>query len=112
MSMRVATANKTSETTTRNQGFKTNTTGFSQPSASPVNGIVFLHQTLGNQTVQRLFKSGKIQAALKIGQPSDAYEKEADRVADQVLRMSNEAVSNRQSAVSRENESAIQMKPG
>jgi hypothetical protein len=40
-----------------------------------------------NLTVQGLFKSGAIQAKLKIGQPNDKYEQEADRVAEQVLRM-------------------------
>ena len=32
---------------------------------------------LGNLTFQRLFKSGAIQAKLKIGQPNDIYEQEA-----------------------------------
>ncbi len=31
--------------------------------------------------------SGVIQAKLKIGQPNDIYEQEADRIADQVMRM-------------------------
>lgn len=42
---------------------------------------------LGNLTFQRLFKSGAIQAKLKIGQPNDIYEQEADRVADEVMRI-------------------------
>lgn len=41
----------------------------------------------GNMAIQRLFKSGAVQAKLRIGSPGDAYEREADRVADQVLRM-------------------------
>jgi len=41
----------------------------------------------GNQVVQRLFKSNAIQAKLRIGQPNDIYEQEADRVAEQVIRM-------------------------
>jgi hypothetical protein len=49
--------------------------------------ILFLQNTIGNQAVQRLFKSGIIQAKLKIGQPNDFYEQEADRVAEQVMRM-------------------------
>jgi len=40
---------------------------------------------------------GAIQAKLKIGEPNDVYEQEADRVADQVMRMP---------------EPAVQMKPG
>ena len=49
--------------------------------------ILNLHQTLGNQAVQRLFESGFIQGKLTIGKPNDKYEQEADRVADEVMRM-------------------------
>jgi len=55
--------------------------------ASPVDQILHLQRTIGNQAVQRLFKSGTLQAKLKIGKPGDKYEKEADRVADIVMRM-------------------------
>jgi len=51
------------------------------------NRILFLQRTIGNQAVQRLIKSGTLQAKLKIGQPGDKYEQEADRVADAVMRM-------------------------
>src|SRR5215217_3714649 len=44
-------------------------------------------QSLGNQAVQRLLSAGVIQAKLKIGQPGDPYEQEADRVAEAVMRM-------------------------
>ncbi|MCX9088553.1 MAG: DUF4157 domain-containing protein [Candidatus Methanoperedens sp.] len=54
---------------------------------SPINRILFLQRTIGNQAVQRLMKSGALQAKLKIGQPGDVYEKEADRVAEQVMQM-------------------------
>ncbi|MCF6155915.1 MAG: hypothetical protein E3K36_11830 [Candidatus Brocadia sp.] len=54
---------------------------------SPVDQVIFLQRIIGNQAVQRLFKSGVIQAKLKIGQPNDIYEQEADRVAEQVMRM-------------------------
>jgi hypothetical protein len=55
-----------------------------------------LNQTIGNQTVQRQLHSNAgfnfakigIQLKLKISQPEDAYEREADRVAEQVMRMS------------------------
>jgi hypothetical protein len=59
----------------------------SQAVSSPIDYILHLHQTIGNQAVERLFKSGVIQAKLKIGQPNDIYEQEADRVADEVMRM-------------------------
>jgi hypothetical protein len=49
--------------------------------------ILALQQTAGNQAVQRMMKSGVLQAKLRIGQPNDIYEQEADRVAEQVMRM-------------------------
>jgi hypothetical protein len=54
---------------------------------SPVDRILFLQRTIGNQAVGKLIKSGAFQAKLKIGQPGDIYEQEADRVAEQVMRM-------------------------
>jgi len=50
--------------------------------------VLQLQQQIGNQAVQRLLQSGRIQAKLTIGEPNDKYEQEADRVADQVMRMS------------------------
>jgi len=44
--------------------------------------IQLLQRTIGNQAVGRI-----IQAKLKIGLPGDKYEQEADRVADEVMRM-------------------------
>lgn len=68
------------------------------PSAnSPADRLMVLHKTIGNQAVQRLFKSGHLQAKLRIGQPTDIYEQEADRVANQIIQMP---------------EPAVQMKPG
>jgi len=57
----------------------------SQPIKTPADRILFLQRTIGNQTVQRLIKSGGLQAKLKIGLPGDRYEQEADRVAEQVM---------------------------
>ena len=61
-------------------------TGF-QSLSSQVDKILFLQRTIGNQAVQRLIKSGALQAKLRIGQPGDKYEQEADRVAGQVMSM-------------------------
>ena len=61
-------------------------TGFRSQS-SPADRILFLQQTIGNQAVQRLIKSGILQAKLRIGQPGNKYEQEADRVTEQVIRM-------------------------
>ena len=60
---------------------------------SPVAQILHLQRTIGNQVVQSLFKSGKIQAKLKIGKPGDKYEIEADRIADKVMQMPESRVS-------------------
>lgn len=57
------------------------------PDISPLSQIVILQRTIGNQAVQGLFASGRIQAKLKIGQPNDKYEQQADRVAEQVMNM-------------------------
>ena len=54
---------------------------------TPAENVLQLQRTLGNQAVQGLFASGALQAKLKISQPNDIYEQEADRVADQVMRM-------------------------
>lgn len=43
---------------------------------------------LGNQALQRLVDSRAVQPKLTVGAPNDAYEQEADRVADHVLGMS------------------------
>lgn len=48
-------------------------------------GIVQLQQTIGNRAVQRLWKTGKLQAALENGQPDNIYEQKVIRVANQML---------------------------
>src|SRR5688572_14518008 len=54
--------------------------------------VLRLQQTIGNQAVQRLVRSYALQAKLKISQPSDIYEQEADRVAEEVMRMPEPAL--------------------
>lgn len=56
-------------------------------SGSSADRILQLQRTAGNQAVQRLIKSVALQTKLRIGQPNDIYEQEADRVAEQVMRM-------------------------
>jgi hypothetical protein len=58
----------------------------SQP-ASIANPLITQQQSLGNQAVQRMLRSRMIQAKLRISEPGDQYEREADRVADAVMRM-------------------------
>ena len=88
MSERARIKDKKSEAKRNNPAPKVQKSNFSPPVNSPTDQIMFLQRTIGNQAVQGLFKSGIIQAKLKIGQPRDIYEQEADRVADQVMRMS------------------------
>jgi len=49
--------------------------------------VAVLHRSIGNQCVARMYRSGLLQAKLKIGEPNDVYEQEADRVADRIMRM-------------------------
>jgi hypothetical protein len=66
-------------------------------SALHSDSMAVLQRSLGNRGVERFVRSGTLQAKLGIGRPNDVYEVEADRVADQVMRMP---------------EPGIQMKPG
>ncbi|MCE8423468.1 MAG: hypothetical protein J5U16_06000, partial [Candidatus Methanoperedens sp.] len=76
-----------------NRPSQTQKTGPSQSISSPIEQILFLQRTIGNQAVGKLIKSGVLQAKLRIGQPGDIYEQEADRVAEQVMRMPEPQVS-------------------
>jgi len=69
--------------------------GFGSLSDIPLTpeNILFLQRTIGNRATTKL-----VQAKLKIGQPGDEYEREADQVAEQVMRMP-------------ETSPALQMKP-
>jgi cell wall-associated NlpC family hydrolase len=60
---------------------------YSQSISSPADRILFLQRTVGNQAVQRLIRSGSLQMKLRISQPNDIYEQEAERVADAVIQM-------------------------
>jgi hypothetical protein len=53
-----------------------------QPAFNP---LLSLQRMIGNQAVLRLLDSGAIQAKLRISQPGDSDEIEADRVADQIV---------------------------
>lgn len=54
---------------------------------APVHPWLLLQQTFGNRAVQRLVQSRGLQTKLKISRPGDVYEQEADRVAEQVMRI-------------------------
>jgi len=76
---------------------------------TPVNRILYLQRTAGNQAVSRLMRSGALQAKLRIGQPGDIYEQEADRVADAVMRMPEWGV--QRQVEPEEEEETLQTKP-
>src|SRR5260370_24358522 len=67
------------------------------PSSSPLQSssavtlhpVLRLQRAVGNQAVQRMINSGRLQAKLNVNQPGDVYEQEADQVAEQVMRMAN-----------------------
>ena len=87
MSERVRITAKKPETKRENLAPKAQKPKISQSISSPIDRILHLQRTIGNQAVQRLFKSGLIQAKLRIGQPHDIYEQEADKMAEAVMRM-------------------------
>jgi hypothetical protein len=76
---------------------------------APQSPIIQLQRSLGIQAMQRMFNSGVIQAKLKVGWPNDKYEKEADRVADQVMKMPD--TGNVQRACAECEEEVLQPKP-
>jgi hypothetical protein len=49
--------------------------------------LMQLQQTHGNRYVQRLIKPIVLQTKLSVNTPGDIYEREADRAAEQVMRM-------------------------
>jgi len=49
--------------------------------------ITSYQQAFGNHAVQRMLREKVIQAKLVVNPPDDEYEKEADQVADAVMRM-------------------------
>jgi outer membrane protein OmpA-like peptidoglycan-associated protein len=89
MSERAKVTTKTSEAKKENSASQTREAKFPKSIGSPFDQILFLQRTIGNQAVERLLKSGAIQAKLTIGQPNDIYEQEADRVAEQIMQMPN-----------------------
>jgi Domain of unknown function (DUF4157) len=101
---------KTPEVKKRNSPLRIQRTKSSQPIKTPADRILLLQRTIGNQAVQQLIKSGTLQAKLRIGQPGDKYEQEADRVADAVMRMPERGVQ-RQVEPEEEEEETLQSKP-
>lgn len=91
MAERVITTAKTQESKQKCSNSCKQNVGF-HSSGSTADMILQLQRTAGNQTVQRLIKSRALQAKLRVGQPNDIYEQEADRVTEQVMRMSDRVI--------------------
>lgn len=84
-----------------------------EPDLSPGSGTahdqtMVLHQTIGNKAMGRLLRSGFIQPKLTVSHPNDIHEREAGRVADEVMCMPD-AVMQRQPM--EEEEQKVQTKP-
>jgi murein DD-endopeptidase MepM/ murein hydrolase activator NlpD len=96
---------KKNETKEKNPFSRKPDKDFSESASSPFAQVLHLQRTIGNKAVTRLIQSGSLQAKLKISPPNDIYEQEADRVAEQVMRMpepKQSLVNNHSSLVQRE----------
>ena len=92
MAEKVGQIAKVPEVKQSNSNSQVRRTEHLQSMDTPVDQILFLQRTAGNQAVSRLIKSGALQAKLRIGQLRDVYEQEAHRVADAVMRMPEQGV--------------------
>lgn len=68
------------------------------------NPIVAQQRAYGNQAVQRMLQAKRLQAKLVINPPDDEYEKEADQVADKVMRMPEPAIQKPASELEKDDE--------
>jgi len=87
MTERVQLVVKTSEAKRENSASKTRKIESPHVMSSPVDQVLHLQRAIGNQAVQRLIKSGALQAKLRIGQPGDKYEQEGARATEQMMCM-------------------------
>lgn len=77
----------------RDSSVKSNSAFNTSRKKSKISSLMDLHQTVGNQEMQRLLKSHVLQAQLKISHPNDPYEIEADHVAEQIMCISKPNIS-------------------
>ena len=83
------------QTATKVQKAPERTNRLSQPGRSTgalQHPLAGLQQSIGSQATQRLIRSPYIQTKLTVSTPGDPYEREADRVADTVMRMPDPVV--------------------
>lgn len=86
-------ANKSNSETGKSIPAKS-TNFFKQSHNSHVDLVMHLQRTVGNQAVGRMLNSGIIQAKLKIGNPNDKYEQEAEQVAKRITTMPDMSTEN------------------
>lgn len=85
---------KTEESAARTPALLKSSSLEQAPVAQGVEGFLSsLQRARGNRFVQRLLSSGLAQAKLTVSKPSDPMEQEADRVAEQVMRMPDSQLS-------------------
>ena len=74
---------------------------------SPMSHSLHLQQA----TVRHILRSPTLQPKLKIGRPNDKYEQEADRVADEVMRMPDPRLQRQEEPEEEQEEETLQPKP-
>ena len=79
--------------------------------AQELDGLLTLQRSAGNMAIQRLCRAPSIQPSLAISRPGDAYEQEADRVAENVMRMPMRSSPPRIQRMCSECEEEVQRKP-
>jgi hypothetical protein len=57
------------------------------PVSQHMHPVFYLQPTIGNQAVLRFLSSGAFQSKLTVFHPNDPAEQEAERLADEVMRM-------------------------
>jgi hypothetical protein len=62
------------------------------PVSAPAANPFTLQRTIGNHEMQRLLESGGLQAKLRVSQPGDADEQEADRAAGEIVSLGSAPV--------------------
>lgn len=86
----IVSKEKKSDVTSKNHVSHEQKSGYHKLLSSQAERILFLQRNIGNRAmVRRLIIPGTFQAKLRIGQPGDKYEQEADRVAEQVMQMTD-----------------------
>src|SRR5262245_24975060 len=108
MNTRTILSNKISNAGTWNSTPQKSKANSSKHTNLALNHILFLQRTTGNHVIERLLKSGVVQAKLTIGQKDDVYEKEADRIAEQAVSMRGPSISTAQGISNNRFASSIQ----